>query len=54
MRACRFCQVGYIARPNRQRSPQQVFDIASKGLEASGQEEVGFLSLSAGVLLMSG
>ena len=48
MRACRFCQVGYIARPNRQRSPQQVFELASKGLEASGQEEVGFLSLSAG------
>lgn len=48
MRACRFCQVGYIARPNRQRSPQKVFDLAVRGLEATGQEEVGFLSLSAG------
>jgi radical SAM family uncharacterized protein/radical SAM-linked protein len=48
MRACRFCQVGYIARPNRQRSPQQVFELASHGLEATGKEEVGFLSLSAG------
>lgn len=48
MRGCRFCQVGYIARPNRQRTPQQVFELASRGLEATGQEEVGFLSLSAG------
>lgn len=48
MRACRFCQVGYIARPNRQRSPQQVFNLAAAALERTGQEEVGFLSLSAG------
>jgi radical SAM family uncharacterized protein/radical SAM-linked protein len=48
MRACRFCQVGYIARPNRQRSPAEVFRLAEKALEATGQEEVGFLSLSAG------
>ena len=48
MRACRFCQVGYIARPNRQRSPQSVFNLAAAALEKTGQEEVGFLSLSAG------
>jgi radical SAM family uncharacterized protein/radical SAM-linked protein len=48
MRACRFCQVGYIARPNRQRSPQRVFELASRGLTTTGKDEVGFLSLSAG------
>src|SRR4051812_14156010 len=47
-RGCRFCQVGMITRPTRQRDPNQVRRIAEKGLEATGYEEVGFLSLSAG------
>jgi radical SAM family uncharacterized protein/radical SAM-linked protein len=47
-RGCRFCQVGMITRPTRQRNPNEVFQIAEKGLEATGYEEVGFLSLSAG------
>src|ERR671938_490704 len=47
-RGCRFCQVGMITRPTRQRDPNQVRRIAEAGLEATGYEEVGFLSLSAG------
>jgi radical SAM family uncharacterized protein/radical SAM-linked protein len=47
-RGCRFCQVGMITRPTRQRDPNQVFQIAEQGLDATGYEEVGFLSLSAG------
>ena len=37
-----------ITRPTRQRDPNQVREIARKGLMATGYEEVGFLSLSAG------
>src|SRR5437016_3232144 len=47
-RGCRFCQVGMITRPTRQRDPNEVRRIAEKGLETTGYEEVGFLSLSAG------
>ncbi|TMA19244.1 MAG: TIGR03960 family B12-binding radical SAM protein, partial [Deltaproteobacteria bacterium] len=47
-RGCRFCQVGMITRPTRQRDPNEVRKIAEKGLETTGYEEVGFLSLSAG------
>jgi radical SAM family uncharacterized protein/radical SAM-linked protein len=47
-RGCRFCQVGMITRPTRQRDPNQVRRIAEQGLLATGYEEVGFLSLSAG------
>src|SRR6266571_3195536 len=47
-RGCRFCQVGMITRPTRQRDPNQVRRIAEVGLQATGYEEVGFLSLSAG------
>jgi radical SAM family uncharacterized protein/radical SAM-linked protein len=47
-RGCRFCQVGMITRPTRQRDPRQVLELAELGLEASGYEEVGLLSLSSG------
>jgi radical SAM family uncharacterized protein/radical SAM-linked protein len=47
-RGCRFCQVGMISRPTRQRSPGQVLRLAETGLSRSGWEEVGFLSLSSG------
>src|SRR3954452_19191188 len=46
-RGCRFCQVGMITRPTRQRDPNDVRRIAEQGLESTGYEEVGFLSLSA-------
>lgn len=47
-RGCRFCQVGMITRPTRQRDPNEVRKIAERGLASTGYEEVGFLSLSAG------
>jgi len=47
-RGCRFCQVGMITRPTRQRSPERVLSLAESGLSRSGWEEVGFLSLSSG------
>ncbi len=47
-RGCRFCQVGMITRPTRQRDPKQVLRLAETGLKASGYEEVGLLSLSSG------
>ena len=47
-RGCRFCQVGMITRPTRQRDPNRVRELAEKGLQSTGYEEVGFLSLSAG------
>ncbi|HTP50090.1 MAG TPA: TIGR03960 family B12-binding radical SAM protein [Anaeromyxobacteraceae bacterium] len=47
-RGCRFCQVGMITRPTRQRRPETVLRVAEQGLRASGYEEVGLLSLSSG------
>ncbi|MCM2334819.1 MAG: TIGR03960 family B12-binding radical SAM protein, partial [Anaeromyxobacteraceae bacterium] len=47
-RGCRFCQVGMITRPTRQRTPGKVLELAETGLAASGYEEVGLLSLSSG------
>ena len=47
-RGCRFCQVGMITRPTRQRDPREVLRLAEVGLQASGYEEVGLLSLSSG------
>jgi len=47
-RGCRFCQVGMITRPTRQRDPKEVLRLAEVGLRASGYEEVGLLSLSSG------
>jgi radical SAM family uncharacterized protein len=46
-RGCRFCQAGMITRPVRERSIQGIGDMVHKGLEASGFEEVGLLSLSS-------
>ncbi len=47
-RSCRFCQVGMITRPTRQRDPSEVRRLAEVGLANTGYGEVGFLSLSAG------
>ncbi len=46
-RGCRFCQAGMITRPVRERSIQGIGEMVHKGLEASGFEEVGLLSLSS-------
>jgi radical SAM family uncharacterized protein len=46
-RGCRFCQAGMITRPVRERSIEGIGAMVHKGLEASGFEEVGLLSLSS-------
>ena len=48
MRGCRFCQAGYVYRPERQRSPERVRELVREGLKATGWEEYSLLSLSAG------
>lgn len=48
VRACRFCQAGYIYRPERQRSPERVQEIVDESLKNTGLEEVSLLSLSVG------
>ena len=48
MRGCRFCQAGYVYRPERQRSPETVARLAREGLAATGWEQYSLLSLSAG------
>jgi len=46
-RGCRFCQAGMITRPVRERSITTIGDMVQAGVEASGFEEVGLLSLSS-------
>lgn len=48
VRACRFCQAGYIYRPERQRSPEKVLELIEEGMEKTGSEEISLLSLSVG------
>jgi radical SAM superfamily enzyme YgiQ (UPF0313 family) len=44
---CRFCQAGMITRPVRERSVDQVVDIALRGIANTGYDEVSLLSLSS-------
>jgi radical SAM family uncharacterized protein len=46
-RGCRFCQAGMITRPVRERSIDGIGAMVQKGLEASGFDDVGLLSLSS-------
>src|SRR5512133_1442078 len=46
-RGCRFCQAGMITRPVRERSIDVIGDMVQRGIEATGLEEVGLLSLSS-------
>ncbi|WOP18492.1 TIGR03960 family B12-binding radical SAM protein [Raineyella sp. LH-20] len=46
-RGCRFCQAGMITRPVRERSIETIGAMVQAGLEATGLEEVGLLSLSS-------
>ncbi len=48
MRGCRFCQAGYVYRPERQRSPETVRKLVREGLAATGVSQYGLLSLSLG------
>jgi radical SAM family uncharacterized protein/radical SAM-linked protein len=43
---CRFCQAGYWYRPNRELHPDAVIDLAKAGMQATGERELGLLSLS--------
>lgn len=45
---CRFCQAGFIYRPVRERSPENVIKLLSSGLKNTGYEEISLLSLSIG------
>ena len=47
-RGCRFCHAGFVYRPLRERSPQQVEELLEQALAGTGYDEVSFLSLSAG------
>lgn len=46
VRGCRFCQAGYLYRPQRERKPEEVLEIVEKALGNSGFEELSLLSLS--------
>ncbi|AXE39155.1 hypothetical protein JS278_02001 [Acidipropionibacterium virtanenii] len=46
-RGCRFCQAGMITRPVRERSIDTIGAMVEQGLNATGLEEVGLLSLSS-------
>ncbi|WP_166353346.1 TIGR03960 family B12-binding radical SAM protein [Phytoactinopolyspora limicola] len=46
-RGCRFCQAGMITRPVRERSIGTIGDMVATGVQRSGFEEVGLLSLSS-------
>ena len=46
-RGCRFCQAGMITRPVRERNIETIGEMVAGGLEATGLEEIGLLSLSS-------
>jgi radical SAM family uncharacterized protein len=46
-RGCRFCQAGMITRPVRERSVDSIGEMVRTGLENTGFDEVGLLSLSS-------
>ncbi|MCG8404051.1 MAG: TIGR03960 family B12-binding radical SAM protein [Phycisphaerales bacterium] len=43
---CRFCHAGYTKRPVGVRSVEKILEIAEQQFEATGQKELGLLSLS--------
>jgi len=45
---CRFCHAAYTKRPVTARSTEQVVELAEQAWHATGQEEIGLLSLSTG------
>ncbi|HEY6873372.1 MAG TPA: TIGR03960 family B12-binding radical SAM protein [Geobacteraceae bacterium] len=47
-RGCRFCQAGYIYRPVRERTPEEVLELAEQTLRNTGYDEISLLSLSTG------
>ncbi|KAF0216174.1 MAG: radical SAM domain-containing [Geobacteraceae bacterium] len=47
-RGCRFCQAGYVYRPVRERTPQQILETVDRTLRNTGYDEISLLSLSTG------
>ncbi|MBF0234074.1 MAG: TIGR03960 family B12-binding radical SAM protein [Desulfamplus sp.] len=47
-RGCRFCQAGMIYRPVRERSVNDLVEIASRALQQTGYSDLSLLSLSTG------
>nr|WP_320011868.1 TIGR03960 family B12-binding radical SAM protein [uncultured Desulfobulbus sp.] len=47
-RGCRFCQAGITYRPVRERTQEEIMELANAGIESSGFEELALLSLSTG------
>lgn len=45
-KGCRFCLAGFLSRPTRERSPQEVIKIAEEVLKNTGYDELSLLSLS--------
>ncbi|MFC1735883.1 TIGR03960 family B12-binding radical SAM protein [Candidatus Hydrogenedentota bacterium] len=45
--ACRFCQAGVIYRPTRTRKLETLVDMACRGLDATGFENISLASLSS-------
>ncbi|MCG3127697.1 MAG: hypothetical protein CHACPFDD_02565 [Phycisphaerae bacterium] len=43
---CRFCHAGYTKRPLHYRTPLRIVEIAEEAYWATGQDEIGLLSLS--------
>ncbi|MDR1812163.1 MAG: TIGR03960 family B12-binding radical SAM protein [Candidatus Fibromonas sp.] len=43
---CRFCQAGYWYRPTRELNADDVLEVAKEGLKATGDRQLGLLSLS--------
>lgn len=47
-RGCRFCQAGMTYRPVRERTFEEIMELADQGIVHSGFEELALLSLSTG------
>ncbi len=47
-RGCRFCQAGMIYRPVRERSVDDLMEMAETGLKTTGYSDISLLSLSTG------
>lgn len=47
-RGCRFCQAGFLYRPVRERSVENLCRIARASVEATGYDEISLTSLSSG------
>jgi len=45
VRGCRFCQAGYLYRPQRERAPEEIRELTREALQQTGFEELSLLSL---------